>query len=139
MGRIVIDSVEKQMTPQKPNGLYYSVALINRMMFEEDDMDRITHILRLYFTTFNTIMRDEKSNRTISLILKGITQIVDTLDTGSLTEIMTDLDTEVNSLFALSHKALFKIRVQVLTLLFGFIKAQEQFRDRFYRTLYELL
>ena len=90
-------------------------------MFEEDDLEHVSQILQLYFQIFNKI-KDESAADTLSLILKGISKVVSSLDKTALETLVNVLNKDIESLFLLSHTQNFKIRVQTLTLLFQFIK-----------------
>lgn len=122
----------------KPQGLYYSIAVLNRLMFSEDDLDQVSQILQLYFQIFNKL-KDEQAADTLGLLLKGISKVISSLDKTALETLIGVLTKDIESLFAMSHSSNFKIRVQTLTLLFQFIKIQEDLKDRFYKSLYELV
>ena len=65
-----MEEVKQFMQTCKPQGVYYSVAVLNRLMFEENNLDQISSILQLYFQLFNKMKED--SSASLTLILKGI-------------------------------------------------------------------
>lgn len=124
---IVVKEVKQFMETAKPNGIYYSISLINSVIFYEEDLDEITEIVQLYFARFNKLTQgrsttDPFSNQIMGLILKGVTKIAEHMDKGSLETVLNRVSGDINLLFKVSHSQTFKIRVQTLTLIFQFMK-----------------
>jgi ribosome biogenesis protein MAK21 len=59
MGRVISAEVKGFMSRANPTGLYYSVALLNRIMHNEEDLDRVIETMKLYFGIFGRIKGDE--------------------------------------------------------------------------------
>lgn len=75
----------------------------------------------------------------MGLILKGISTIISNLDKTALSTFVSAITNDINTLFEMSHKSSFKLRVQSLTLIFSLVKVEEELKDWFYWTLYELI
>ena len=75
----------------------------------------------------------------MGLILKGISSAVETLDKTALESVVKAVANDIDTLFQMTHKPNFKLRVQSLTLIFSLVKVEEELKDRFYWTLYELI
>jgi ribosome biogenesis protein MAK21 len=75
----------------------------------------------------------------MSLILKGISNIITNLDQTGLQSVVSAIQADINSLFEMAHKPSLKLRIQSLSLIFSLVKVEEDLKDRFYRALYELI
>lgn len=99
----------------------------------QTDLDQITEVLRLYFQIFNKLNSEEEMpSKTMGLILKGISSAVETLDKTALESVVKAVANDIDTLFQMTHKPNFKLRVQSLTLIFSLVKVEEELKDRFY-------
>ena len=142
MTQVVTGEVRQQIERVKTQSIYFYISLLNKIVFYEDDIEFISSVVKLYFSQFkrlNKEVEEKHKNNILTLILRGINNIVNNLDPGTLESTFKSVSDEIDALFKLTHSNSFNVQVESMKLIFHFVKAEETLRDRYYRTLYNFI
>lgn len=142
MTQVVTGEVRQQIERVKTQSIYHYISLLNKIVFFEDDIEFIASVVKLYFSQFKRLNKEKEEkhkNNILTLILRGINNIVNNLDPGTLESTFKNVSEEIDALFKLTHSNSFNVQVESMKLIFHFIKVEETLRDRYYRTLYNFI
>jgi ribosome biogenesis protein MAK21 len=142
MTPVIFNEVQQYISHLPPTSLYFYISLLNKLIFTYADMDFITSLLKLYFSLFKQLSKatsDTNKNSILTLLLRGINSIVANLDPSALETAYGEVSGEISLLFRLGNSESFKVKVEALRLVYGFVKADGALEDRLWRMLYKVI
>ncbi|CAI2386621.1 unnamed protein product [Moneuplotes crassus] len=142
MTAVFTGEIQQFMERVHNKSLYFFVSCLNKIVYYEDDTDYIADALKIYFSQFKRLFRGHETahkNEVITLILRGIHNIVSNLDPGTLELTVQSISEEIGILFSLTRSNSFRVKIETLKLIFVFLKVQVSLKDKFYTTLYQVV